>query len=117
MRQTDGMTGQLRLVSIAIALFYFGVSIYHFWRASGIEPAVIAEAILGLVMTAGVVGLIRSPVVTYVLMLAGTLFGLTIVTLVGGPFTVDFWIHIVMLAGLALGFALILGPRGRTRSI
>jgi hypothetical protein len=89
MRQTDGMTGQLWMVSIAIALYYFGVSIYHFWRASGVEPAVIAEAILGLVMTAGIVGVIRSPLLTYIL----------------------------MLAGLALGFALILGPRGRTRSI
>jgi hypothetical protein len=89
MRQTDGMTGQLWMVSIAIALYYFGVSIYHFWRASGVEPAVIAEAILGLVMTAGIVGVIRSPLLTYIL----------------------------MLAGIALGFALILGPRGRTRSI
>jgi hypothetical protein len=117
MRQTDVMTGQLRVVSIAIALYYFGVAIYHFWRASGIEPAVIAETILGLVMTAGVIGLIRSPLVTYVLMLLGTLFGFVIVTLVGGPFTVDFGIHVVMLAGLALGFAFILGTRGRTRSI
>ena len=111
------MSSQLRAVSIAVAIFYFSVATYHFIRAGGIEPAVIAETILGLVMTAGILGIIRSPLATYVLMLAGTLFGLTIVTLIGGPFTVDFWIHIVMLAGIALGFLIIQSARGRTRSI
>ena len=45
-------------------------------------------------------------------MLAGTLFGLTIVVL-RGALGVDLWIHVAMLTGLLVGLALILRERGR----
>ena len=42
--------------------------------------------------------------------LAGTLFGLTIVVL-RGLLGVDLWIHVVMLAGLAVAFGLLFTRR------
>ena len=52
---------------------------------------------------------------TYLIVLAGTLFGLTIVVL-RGALGVDLWIHVAMVAGLLVGLALILRARGRTVS-
>ena len=49
---------------------------------------------------------------TYLIVLAGTLFGLTIVVL-RGALGVDLWIHVAMLTGLLVGLALILRERGR----
>ena len=73
----------------------------------------IPEALLGLVLVAGQVGLIRSALVTYLIIVAGTLFGLTIVVL-RGALGVDLWIHLAMLAGLGLGLWLILRGRRST---
>ena len=68
-----------------------------------------AEALLGLVLVAALAGFI-SPRIAYVIVLAGTLFGLTIVVL-RGLLGVDLWIHVVMLAGLAVAFALLFARR------
>ena len=64
------MNGTLRALSVGIAIFYFAASAYHLVQAGTANPASIAEALLG----------------------------------------------VVMLAGLAAGFSLILAARGRTRS-
>src|SRR5438874_1325481 len=73
--------------------------------AGALAPAAIAEALLGLVLVAGLLGWL-SPRVAYGIALAGTLFGLSIVV-ARGLLGVDLWIHILMLVGLALAFALI----------
>ena len=54
-------------------------------------------------------GVLR-PWIAYVIVLAGTLFGLTIVVL-RGLLGVDFWIHVVMLAGLGVAFWLLFARR------
>jgi hypothetical protein len=112
------MSGTLRGLTALLALIYFGASLFHsglIVRGSVLDAATIPEAILGLVLVAGLVGLIRSPLVTYGVVLAGTLFGLTIVVL-RGALGVDLWIHIAMLAGLAVGIALALRERRRIAS-
>jgi hypothetical protein len=104
------MKGPLRVVTSINAVLYFGASLFHSGlvvRASVLDAATIPEALLGLVLLGGLMGLIRSALVTYVIVLAGTLFGLTIVVL-RGALGVDLWIHIAMLAGLGLGLWLIL---------
>jgi ABC-type Mn2+/Zn2+ transport system permease subunit len=104
------MTGPLRAVTLVNAVLYFAASLFHsglIVRDSALDAATIPEALLGLVLVAGLIGLIRSAMVTYVIVLAGTLLGLTIV-LLRGSLGVDLWIHIVMLAGLGLGLWLIL---------
>jgi hypothetical protein len=104
------MKGPLRVVTSINAVLYFGASLFHSGlvvRASVLDAATIPEALLGLVLLAGLMGLIRSALVTYMIVLAGTLFGLTIVVL-RGALGVDLWIHIAMLAGLGLGLWLIL---------
>jgi len=109
------MRGPLRAVTLVNAILYFGASLFHsglIVRGSVLDAATIPEALLGLVLVAGLIGLIRSALVTYVIVLAGTLFGLTIVVL-RGALGVDLWIHVTMLAGLGLGLWLILR---RTRS-
>jgi hypothetical protein len=106
------MTGTLRAVTIVNALVYLGAAAYHsgvLVPAGALAPASVAEALLGLVLFAGVAGFV-SPLVTYGVVLAGTLFGLTIVVL-RGLLGVDLWIHLVMLAGLAVGFALLFARR------
>ena len=113
------MNGTLRGLTALLALIYFGASLFHsglIVRGSALDAATIPEAILGLVLVAGLVGLIRSALVTYLIVLAGTLFGLSIVVL-RGALGVDLWIHIAMLAGLGLGLALILRSRGRAASV
>ena len=111
------MTGTLRTLTIVNALIYLGASLYHSGlvvSAGALGPASIAEALLGAVLVAGAAELINSRL-TYGVVLAGTLFGLTIVVL-RGLSGVDLWIHIVMLAGLALGFWLIFNGARSTRS-
>jgi hypothetical protein len=118
------MSPSLRAVTLVAALVYFGASLYHSGLATPVQlateapslgPASIAELILGLVLIVGAAGIIRSPLVTYVVVLAGTLFGLTIVVL-RGLLGIDLGIHVAMLAVIAVGFALIFGERGRIRS-
>ena len=106
------MSAMLRVVTIVNALIYFGAATYHsgvLVSAGALGPASIAEALLGLVLVAALAGFI-SPRIAYVIVLAGTLFGLTIVVL-RGLLGVDLWIHVAMLVGLAVAFVLILRPR------
>ncbi len=106
------MSGTLRVVTIVNALIYFGAATYHsgvLVAAGALAPASIAEALLGLVLVVALVGWL-SPRIAYVIVLAGTIFGLTIVVL-RGLLGVDLWIHVVMLAGLAVGFVLLLTRR------
>jgi hypothetical protein len=106
------MTGALRTVTIVLALVYFGAAVYHSGlvvAAGALTPASIAEALLGIVLAVTAAGVI-APRLGYVFVLAGTLFGLTIVVL-RGLLGVDLWIHVAMLAGLAIGFALIFTRR------
>jgi hypothetical protein len=102
----------LRVLTTLNALIYFAAAAYHsgvLVQAGALAPASIAEGLLGLVLVAALVGL-TSPRIAYVVVLAGTLFGLTIVVL-RGLLGVDLWIHVVMLAGLAVAFALIFTRR------
>jgi len=101
------MSGTLRVVTIVNALIYFGAATYHsgvLVAAGALAPASIAEALLGLVLVVALVGWL-SPRIAYAIVLAGTLFGLTIVVL-RGLLGVDLWIHVLMLVGLAVAFAL-----------
>jgi hypothetical protein len=110
------MSGALRAVTIVNALVYFAAATYHSGLvapAGALAPASIAEALLGLVLVAGLAGVV-SPRLAYVVVLAGTLFGLAIVV-ARGLLGVDLWIHIVMLAGLGIAFALLFTRRA-TRS-
>jgi len=106
------MSGMLRLVTIVNALIYFGAATYHsgvLVAAGALAPASIAEALLGFVLVVALVGWL-SPRIAYAIVLAGTIFGLTIVVL-RGLLGVDLWIHVVMLAGLAVGFTLLFTRR------
>ncbi len=106
------MSGTLRVVTIVNALIYFGAATYHSGvvvAAGALGPASIAEALLGLVLAVALVGWL-SPRLAYGIVLAGTLFGLTIVVL-RGLLGVDLLIHVVMLAGLAVAFALLFARR------
>lgn len=121
----------LSLVTTVNALLYLAASLLH----TGVTlplgslvigfpapspPASIAEGLIGVVLLAAAVTLFRAGPFrfvwgAYIFALAGTLLGLSIIiaTRTGGP---DLWIHFFMLAGLAAGFALLAGARGRTRS-
>ena len=104
----------MRWLTIALALWYFFAAATHagFFPAVGapLPVAPLVEGALGLVLLAT---LARLPLVWgCAIALAGTLFGLAIV-LARGLFGIDLVFHLVMLAGLAFGFALIF--RGRTR--
>ena len=77
--------------------------------AGALSAAAIAEALLGLVLVVGLVGWLSARVV-YVIALAGTLFGLSIVV-ARGLLGVDLWIHVLMLVGLAVAFALLFTRR------
>ena len=106
------MSGTLRVVTIVNALIYFGAATYHsgvLVAAGALAPASIAEALLGLVLVVALLGWL-SPRIAYVIVLAGTIFGLTIVVL-RGLLGVDLWIHVVMLAGLGVAFALLFTRR------
>ena len=106
------MNGTLRALTIVNALIYFGAATYHsgvLVPAGVLAAASIAEALLGLVLVVALVGWV-SPRIAYVIVLAGTLFGLTIV-LLRGLLGVDLWIHVVMLAGLGVAFALLFRRR------
>jgi hypothetical protein len=106
------MTGRLRGLTVLNALIYFAAATYHsgvLVPAGALAPASIAEALLGLVLVASLVGWV-SPRIAYVIVLAGTLFGLTIVVL-RGLLGIDLWIHVVMLAGLGVAFALLFTRR------
>jgi hypothetical protein len=110
------MSGPLRVVTIVNALIYFGAATYHsgiLVAAGALAPATIAEALLGLVLVAALVGLVP-PRIAYGIVLAGTLFGLSII-IARGLLGVDLWIHVFMLAGLGVGWALLFARRG-TRS-
>ena len=109
---TSRMNGTLRALTIVNALIYFGAAAYHsgvLVSGGALAPASIAEALLGLVLVVALVGAV-SPRIAYVIVLAGTLFGLSIVV-ARGLLGVDLWIHIVMLAGLGLAFALLFARR------
>src|SRR5438876_9749911 len=106
------MSGMLRLVTIVNALIYFGAATYHSGvpvAAGALAPASIAEALLGVVLVVALVGWL-SPRIAYAIVLAGTIFGLTIVIL-RGLVGVDLLIHVVILAGLAVGFAVLFSRR------
>jgi ABC-type Mn2+/Zn2+ transport system permease subunit len=111
------MTGYPRGVTILNAVLYFGASLFHTGIVTGarLDGATIPEAILGCVLVAGLLGLIRSARLTYAIVIAGTLFGLAIVIASGAP-AVDRWIHVAMLTGLGIGLALILWNRTPTTS-
>ncbi len=105
-------------MTIVNALIYFGAAAYHTGLVVPgglLGPASIAEGILGLVLVAALLRWIRSPLVAYAIAVAGTLFGLSIV-IARGLLGVDLWIHIVMLAGLATGLALIFTRREKPGS-
>jgi len=106
------MSGTLRVVTVVNAVIYFGAATYHsgvLVAAGALAPASVAEALLGLVLVAALVGLVP-PRIAYGIVLAGTIFGLSIVV-ARGLLGVDLWIHVVMLAGLALAFALLFARR------
>ena len=106
------MSGTLRVVTILNALIYFAAATYHsglLVPAGSLAAASIAEGLLGLVLVGSLAGWL-SPRIAYVIVLAGTLFGLTIVVL-RGLLGVDLWIHVVMLAGLAVAFGLLFTRR------
>ena len=91
---------------------YFGAAAYHSGLvipAGALTAASIAEFLLGLVLVGALASLLP-PRVAYVIVLAGTLFGLTIVV-ARGLLGVDLWIHIAMLVGLAVAFALLFARR------
>jgi len=111
------MGGPLRLLTVVNALVYFGAAAYHSGAlipAGALAPASIAESLLGLVLAAAIIGLVPARI-AYGIVLAGTIFGLSIVV-ARGLLGVDLWIHVVMLAGLAVGFVLLFARRG-TQSI
>jgi hypothetical protein len=102
----------VRALTILNALIYFGASLYHsgvLVSAGALGPASIAEALLGLVLVTALVGWV-SPRIAYGIVLAGTIFGLSIVV-ARGLLGVDLWIHVVMLAGLAVAFVLLFTRR------
>jgi hypothetical protein len=106
------MGGPLRALTILNALIYFGASLYHsgvLVSAGALGPASIAEALLGLVLVTALFGWV-SPRIAYGIVLAGTIFGLSIVV-ARGFLGVDLWIHVVMLAGLAVTFVLLFTRR------
>jgi hypothetical protein len=111
------MTGLLRAVTLVNVVLYFGASLFHSGIITGgrFDGATIPEAILGLILVAGLLGLIRSARLTYAIVIAGTLLGLAIVIVSGAP-SVDRWIHIAMLTGLGIGLALIRWNRTTTES-
>ncbi|MGH2491987.1 MAG: hypothetical protein ACRDF9_10795 [Candidatus Limnocylindria bacterium] len=119
-------------LTIALAVVYFVAAILH----TGItiplgpvtlafpepsQPATVAETIIGVALTLAAAAMVLrarpSRIVwgLYVFALAGTLLGFTIILLVGrgGP---DLWVHLLMLAGLAGGFALLARERRRSSS-
>jgi len=106
------VSGTLRAVTIVNALIYFGAAAYHSGAlvpAGALAAAAIAEALLGLVLVVGLVGWVSARI-AYGIALAGTLFGLSIVV-ARGLLGVDLWIHVVMLAGLGVAFALLFTRR------
>jgi hypothetical protein len=107
------MSGLLRSVTVANAILYFGASLFHSGAITRgpFDAATIPEAILGLILVAGALGLVRSARLTYAIVIAVTLLGLGIVIATGAP-SVDLWIHIAMFTGLGMGLALILRSRG-----
>ena len=118
------VTAANALLYLAAALLHTGVTIPFGSTTLGFPqpspPAAVAEGLIGAVLSAAAAKLLQSPPMrftwgAYIFALAGTLLGLSIIVAArtGGP---DLWIHFFMLAGLATGFALLAGARGRTRS-
>ena len=106
------MTGTLRIITIVNAVIYFSAAAYHsgvIVAAGALAPASFAEALLGLVLVAALAGLVSARL-AYIVVLTGTVFGLSIVV-VRGLLGVDLWIHIVMLVGLSLAFVLVFARR------
>jgi len=123
----------LKLLTVANAGLYFVAAALHlgvriplgFVTLRFPEPipgATAVEALIGAGLAAAAVALsgargregrlVRG---AYVFALIGTLFGLTI-ALLRGLRGADIWVHGVMLAGLAGGFALLLGA-ARSRAV
>ena len=118
----------LGLLTLANAALYFVAAILHLGVRIPLGPvglafpeaipaATIVETVIALGLTlGGILVLQRSRKAmtaawaAYGLALIGTLFGLTI-ALVRGLQGADIWVHFVMLAGLAGGFALLLLAR------
>jgi hypothetical protein len=106
------MSVAFRALTILNALIFFCASAYHsglLVPAGSLASASIAEALLGLVFVATLIGLVSSRI-AYGIVFVGTIFGLSIV-IARGLLGVDLWIHIVMLAGLAVGFVLLFSRR------
>src|SRR2546423_10700219 len=105
----------IRAFTTALVLWYFFAAATHAGllpiAASAGTGAAIVESALGVVLLASVAGPLR-PLLAYGIALAGTLFGFSLVIArqLGG---FDLLVHVVMLAGLAIGLVLIV--RGRTR--
>jgi hypothetical protein len=102
----------LRALTIVNALIYFGAAAYHSGLVipeGALTAASVAEFLLGLVLVGALANLLP-PRIAYVIVLAGTLFGLTIVV-ARGLLGVDLWIHIAMLVGLAVDCALLFARR------
>jgi len=106
------VTGTLRILTIVNAVIYFSAAAYPsgvIVASGALAPASIAEALLGLVLVAALAGLVSARL-AYIVVLTGTVFGLSIVV-VRGLLGVDLWIHIVMLVGLSLAFVLVFARR------
>jgi hypothetical protein len=115
----------LGLVTVANAALYFVVAILHLGvdiplgvvtlglPDEPIPPATVVESLIGAALVVAAITifprsrrnwrLVRG---LYVFALAGTLFGMTIALLRSLP-APDIWVHVAMLAGLAIGFALL----------
>jgi hypothetical protein len=115
----------LGLVTVANAALYFVVAILHLGvdiplgavtlglPDEPIPPATVAESLVGATLVVAAITiftrsrrdwrLVRG---AYVFALVATLFGMTIALLRSLP-APDIWVHVAMLAGLAIGFALL----------
>ncbi|HYI34248.1 MAG TPA: hypothetical protein VEX88_12375 [Glaciibacter sp.] len=123
----------LGILTLANAVLYVVAAILHWGVRIAVGPIVLAfpvaipaatavETVIALCLTAGAIAVLgrfgrAMPIIwaAYGLALVGTLFGLTIALIRGleGP---DIWVHFVMLAGLAGGFALLLIGRRTSRA-
>jgi hypothetical protein len=115
----------LKPVTVVNATLYFVVAILHLGVKvplgvatlglpdEPIPPATVFESLIGAGLTVAAVAMFRrSPRErqlvrgAYVFALIGTLFGMTIALLRDLP-APEIWVHIAMLAGLAVGFILL----------
>jgi hypothetical protein len=125
---------RLGLVTAANATIYFIAALLHLGIAvplgfatltfpEPIPAATVVEGLIGVALAAAAVSLLargrsasRLTWAAYVFALVGTVFGLT-VALVRGLSGPDIWVHFLMLAGLAAGFALLASGRRRPQPV